>query len=97
MLRHIVSWNYQENISQATRRDLNNYFTDAFSQLKEKIPGVLSVVVAAPPMASSTKDLCLYAEFSDEEALKNYASHPEHQKIVKVIQENCQDRCCVDF
>lgn len=97
MIRHVVSWNYKESVTPDERVRLNAEFQKSFQLLEKKIPGVLSISVGAPPLKSSTKDLCLYVEMETEEVLQKYASHPEHLKIVEKIVEYCQDRCCLDF
>ncbi len=97
MVRHIVSWNFNKDVSEEKKKELYSYFTEAFTALKEKVPGVKEVLVGAPPLASSTKELCLYVEMEDESVISLYAGHPEHLKIVEVIKANCSDRCCVDF
>ncbi|WP_434310916.1 Dabb family protein [Hominifimenecus sp. rT4P-3] len=97
MIRHVVSWNYKEEVSAEKKEELYAYFKEAFSALKEKVPGVISISVGAPPLPSSTKELCLYVEMQEESVLPLYAGHPDHLAIVEVIKRFCQDRCCVDF
>ena len=97
MVRHIVSWNYKEDISAEKKMELNAQLTAAFLALKDKIPGVNYIEVGAPPLKSSTKELCLYVEMEDEAVLPLYANHSDHLAVVDIIKANCKDRCCLDF
>jgi len=97
MVRHVVSWNYKDEIESDKKQKLNMFFKNAFLDLKEKVPGVLNIEVGAPPLDSSSKELCLYVEMTDEHILLTYRDHPDHVAIAEIIKDNCKDRCCVDF
>ena len=97
MVRHIVSWNFREDITEDRRAELYAYFKEAFPALKGKIPGILKVEIAAPPLASSTKDMVLYVEMEKPEDIPVYANHPEHLKVAGVVRANFKDRCAADF
>jgi len=97
MVRHIVSWNYREEVPAEKREALNGYFREAFPALVGLIPGVTKVDFFAPPLSSSSKDLCLYVEMEGPEVIEVYANHPEHIKVAQHIRANCKDRCCTDI
>ncbi|GBC62875.1 stress responsive alpha-beta barrel domain-conta ining protein [Desulfonema ishimotonii] len=42
-------------------------------------------------------DFALVAGFDDMEALSRYQVHPEHQKVVGLLKEICQDIKAVDY
>lgn len=42
-------------------------------------------------------DLVLTVDVADEEALNSYRTHPEHLKVVALMQHGVADRCAVDF
>lgn len=97
MVRHVVSWNFNPDVSDEKKQELYKFFEKEFTALKDKVPGVICVIVGNPPLSSSNKELCLYVEMEDESIIPLYAGHPEHLKIVEVIKTYCNDRCCVDF
>ena len=97
MFKHLVAWNYNEDVTPERREELNEYFAKAFPELKDLIPGIQRVVMLTPPHKSSTRDLALYIEMDDEDAFYVYEKHPEHIRVAQVIRANCHDRCSVNF
>ena len=39
----------------------------------------------------------LYGEFENDEALRNYQSHPEHKRHVELTKDFCKDRIVFDW
>lgn len=97
MVRHIVSWNFKEEIPEEKRAEIRETLAAAFPTLVGKIPGLLNVSVGMPPLGSSNCDLALYCEMEEEKDLAVYRDHSEHQKIAKIVRANCEGRRCVDL
>ena len=96
MVTHIVMWNFKESLTEEVKKQAE--MKEKLEALKELVPGVLSVKVVIHPLASSTRDIALIGEYEDEAALKTYASHPEHVKVVEtIIKKYCTDRTAFDF
>ena len=72
MVRHIVSWNFKEEIPEEKRAEIRETLAAAFPTLVGKIPGLLNVSVGMPPLGSSNCDLALYCEMEEEKDLAVY-------------------------
>ena len=98
MVTHIVMWNFDASFTEETKKQAAAEMKEKLEALKEIVPGVLSVKVITEPLVSSTRDIALIGEYEDEAALKTYASHPEHVKVVEtIIKKYCTDRTAFDF
>ena len=64
-----------------------------------KVPGLIDVKVQIDGrLASSTADLMLDCTLENEEALKVYASHPEHLAVANTkVRPFTVQRSCLDF
>lgn len=98
MVTHIVMWNFDASLTEETKKQAAAEMKKKLEALKEIVPGVLSVKVITEPLVSSTRDIALIGEYEDEAALKTYAGHPEHVKVVEtIIKKYCTDRTAFDF
>ena len=63
-----------------------------------KIPGLTEIHVYTEGLASSNADVMLDSTFTDEEALKGYAVHPEHVAVANgKVRPYTAVRSCLDF
>lgn len=97
MVTHIVLWNFQENLTQEQREAAGQKIKAELERLVSIVPGVHSIEVKMNRMASSTRDLALFVECESEEALKQYAVHPEHLKVVDYIKTVTCERTAFDY
>ncbi len=66
--------------------------------LAGKIPGLTDIHVYTDGLASSNADLMLDSAFTDEEALKGYAVHPEHVAVAdNKVRPYTATRTCMDY
>jgi hypothetical protein len=66
--------------------------------LNGRIPGLIKLEVGHDfSNGEMSADLVLYSELESREALASYASHPEHQEVVKFILAICSERRVVDY
>ena len=95
MVRHIVSWNFKPELTEAQRQAVREEIVPRINALKELVPCALEVKASCPPLDSSNCDLVLYSEVSCPEDLPAYQNHPAHQAVLPLIKENfCDRRCC---
>ena len=94
MVVHIVMFKFKEenkaqNI-QKVQEKLNN--------LLQKIDELQSLEVGVDFNHSQRAfDLSLYSTFNSKEDLNNYALHPEHLKVVKLIKDVTLESKVVDY
>ena len=63
-----------------------------------KISGLVEIKVQIEALPSSNADVMLYSVFSDENALKEYAVHPEHVYVADTfVRPFTETRMCLDF
>ena len=66
--------------------------------LKGQIPGLVDIKVYNNGLSSSNTDLMLDSTFENEEALKNYATHPAHVAVAdNKVRPFTASRNCLDF
>lgn len=97
MVKHIVMWNFSTSLAADDKRDAAKTIKRSLEQLKEKIPGIISLEVVIDGLAGSDREIALISEFQSEEALKAYQTHPEHVKAGVFVKTVCRDRICFDF
>ena len=96
MLKHIVMWNINEEVSD--KESLKEKIKSELEVLKKEIPQIQSIKLITKLEDSSTHDIALISEFLNKEDLKTYANHPKHVKVGKeLIAQYCKNRCCIDF
>lgn len=98
MIKHIVMWklkDFAEGADRAANARLMKEKLDACATLS---PGTLRFEVAlAQPGLEATYDVILYSEFSNKEALAEYAAHPTHKALVPFIGAVRDARQCMDY
>lgn len=97
MVKHIVAWNYAENLTEQEKLESAQIMKKELENLINLIPGIVSIKLYIKPLNSSDSDLVLDSVFENEEALKAYQIHPEHVRVgstyVKPVTTN---RKCID-
>ena len=81
MVKHIIVWTLKDELSDADKASVKKGIKEGLEGLKGIIPGLLDITVQIDGLDSSTGDLLLDSSFESEEALKNYAVHPEHVDV----------------
>lgn len=97
MVTHIVLWDYIDTLTPEQKIEAGIKIKNDLENLKSIIPGVISLEVKINQMDSSTKDIALFSEFESEEALKQYAVHPEHVKVGQYIKTVTCGRTAFDY
>jgi hypothetical protein len=98
MLQHIVLWKIKEDFQGVPKSQLIQEFKDQLERLPELISDIdhLQVFVNAEGEGEQVCDLCLLSMHADKEALKRYANHPEHQKLLSFAKNIVIERRVVD-
>ncbi len=97
MLRHIVLLRMNAT-SDAEREASIARLTEALTSLPTHIDQIRVLTVGANVVVRPGNwDLALTVDVDDASALEEYRGHPEHQKVLALINELVADRCAVDF
>ncbi len=95
MVKHIILWKLKEEYNNET---VKSGIKNGLEGLKGVIPGLIEIEVQTECLESSNADVMLYSVFSDENALKGYAVHPEHNKVADtLVRPFTESRSCIDF
>lgn len=98
MVKHIIIWTLKEEYSEQEKADIKRGIKEGLEGLKDKVPGIVEIKVYIDGLASSNADLMLDSTFTDEEALKGYAVHPEHVAVANgKVRPFTKTRSCFDF
>ena len=99
MVKHIILWTLNPELSEEEKESVKSGIKEELEGLVGKVPGLLDVKVqASGRLASSTADLMLDCTLESEEALKGYATHPEHLAVANTkVRPYTVQRACLDF
>ena len=98
MVKHVILWQLKDELSAEEKATVKAEMKESLEGLAGKIPGLLDVKVYTEGLASSKNaEVMLDTTFTDEEALKAYAVHPEHVALGKVLSELRELRACIDY
>lgn len=98
MVKHVILWKLKEEYSEEQKSEIKAGIKEGLEGLAGKIPGLLEIHVHTQGLASSNVDLMLDSAFVDEEALKNYATHPEHVAVADgKVRPYTASRSCLDY
>ena len=98
MIKHMIIWTLKEELSKEEKETVKAGIKEGLEGLAGKIPGLLEIKVHINGLSSSNADLMLDSSFETEEALKNYATHPDHVAVAdEKVRPFTQTRSCLDF
>ena len=94
MIVHIVMFRFKEENMEINIAEV----TTKLNALVELIPSLNSMEVGVDFSRSERAfDLSLYSTFDSKEALKEYAVHAEHLKVVELIKSVTLEAKVVDY
>lgn len=94
MFMHIVMWDFE---SEDKTQKMNEIKTQ-LEALPDMIPEIQRYEVGLDLVhAEHSCDMVLVSGFTDSTAFKQYAAHPEHQKVVQAISQVTIARKVVDY
>ncbi len=98
MIKHIVAWEFADYAEGADKATNVAQSAEALRALPGLIDGIVEFEVITPQSGlDNTFDLAIYSVFTDAEALKAYAVHPDHLKVVALIGARRSSRACLDY
>lgn len=98
MVKHVILWTLKDEFSQEEKLSIKAGIKEGLEGLKDKIPGLIDIKVYTDGLASSNADLMLDSSFESEDALKGYATHPEHVAVANgKVRPYTASRTCLDF
>ena len=98
MIKHIILWQLKDELSESEKLTAKADIKSGLESLAGKIPGLLEIKVNTNGLPSSNADVMLDSSFTDDAALKNYATHPEHVAVAdSAIRPFTKTRLCLDF
>lgn len=98
MVRHIVVWDFREELTDEERKKYGEEIKKELENLKDLIDGIVSIKVMTDAMFSSDADIMLDSVFVNEEAYKTYQTHPEHVRVgTYVVRPRTCNRKCFDY
>lgn len=98
MIKHIVMWTFADQAEGATKAANLVRVRDRLLALDGLVPGLITLEPVIPIEGfEHSYDLVLYSEFDSVEALKAYATHPDHVAVGALIKVVATARVCVDY
>ena len=98
MVKHVILWQLKDELSETEKAEVKNGIKEGLEGLKGQIPGLVDIKVYTNGLSSSNTDLMLDSTFENEEALKNYATHPAHVAVAdNKVRPFTASRNCLDF
>ena len=94
MLRHVVFFKFKKRVGEVEIADLEQ----SLAALPSAIPEILIYEFGRDVVRSERSyDLALVSTFKDFDSLQRYQKHPDHQIVLKKINELCESVLAVDF
>ncbi len=98
MVKHVILWTLKDELSADEKFSIKQGIKEGLESLKGKVPGIIDIKVNINGLASSNVDLMLDSTFENEDALKNYATHPEHVAVAdSKVRPYTKIRSCLDY
>ena len=98
MVKHIIIWKLKDEYSPSEKAQIMLEIKEGLEGLKGKIPGLLEIKVYTDALESSNTDLMLDSTLESVEALKGYATHPDHVFVADtMVRPYTAVRSCLDF
>lgn len=97
MVKHIVLWNFNEDMNPEEQREAGVKMKSLLEPIKEKVPGALDIQVVFQKLDSSNRDIALISTFETVEALQAYQTHPDHVAAGGYVRSVTCNRSCMDY
>lgn len=98
MVKHVILWQLKDELSAAEETEVKKGMKEGLEGLAGRIPGLLTIRVYTEGLASSNADVMLDSTFVNEEALKAYATHPDHVAVADTkVRPFTKTRMCLDY
>lgn len=96
MVKHMILWKLKDEVQD--KETVKAEIKSGLEGLKGVVPGIVELVVQTHGLPSSNADLLLDSSFVDEDALKGYATHPDHVAVANErVRPYAEIRLCLDY
>ena len=97
-MKHIILWTLKKEYPEEEKKKILANAENALEALQGKIPGLCEIKVITKMLPTSTADMMLYTEFSDNEAYLSYKTHPLHVAAAdEFVRPYVDARLCCDY
>ncbi|WP_339738559.1 Dabb family protein [uncultured Sunxiuqinia sp.] len=97
MINHVVLFKLK-GYPEAEKEAVLSKIKEALESLKDKIEQVKYLEVGLNyELNAKSYDVCLISHFESVSDLDIYRVHPDHLKVVELVQETTVERAAVDF
>lgn len=98
-VKHIILWTLKPELTEEEKATVKAGIKAGLEGLVGKVPGLLDVTVHIDGrLPSSTADVMLDSTLESAEALKAYATHPEHVAVADTkVRPYTAQRACLDY
>lgn len=100
MIKHIVIWKLKEVAEGKTKTENAAIMKELLEGLPAKIKELDTAEVGITFLEGGVEtnaDIVLTTTCASREALRAYATHPDHQRVVQFIQKVASERRVVDY
>jgi len=98
MINHVVLFKLKEFENEDLKGVVRNKIAHALLALKDKIQEIKYMQVGENhDLNTVAHDICLISHFKNLEELAAYQVHPEHLKVIELVQANTIGKAVVDF
>lgn len=89
MIKHLVLFTRKPNYDRAAYEEM----LTGFRSIQSKIPSVKNMSIGEDFSHRGAFDLALCCEFENEDDLRAYGQHPEHQRLIhEIMPQVVEDR-----
>ena len=96
-MKHVIIWKLKD-FPEEEKKEISANAENALEALAGKIPGLLKIEVETDMLPTSTADMMLYCEFTDNDSYLNYKKHPLHVAAAdEFVRPYIAERFCCDY
>lgn len=97
MVKHIVLFQFRDDVDEATRRTVRDTFRTRILALPAQLSIIRSIDVGFNVNPDEKWDIALDSSFDSLDDVKSYSIFPAHQAAASALKPYLSGRSCVDF
>ena len=96
MVKHMIIWKLKNDIEDKSKKAAE--IKASLEGLVGKIDGLIEMKILTDKFDSSSGDVMMDSTFENNDALKNYQSHPLHKEIANgIVRPAVSERLSFDY
>ena len=96
MVKHMIIWKLKDDIEDKSKKAAE--IKASLEGLVGKIDGLIEMKILSDKFDSSSGDVMMDSTFENNDALKNYQSHPLHKEIANgIVRPAVSERLSFDY